>query len=301
MLSPRLRWKLERARERLQGFFAELFRPERKPRLCFNCGRLVGSEESTCSHCGARQSALSLAALKRVGLAAIPAENPVTYTLLFANFLLFVVAWTATLRVAEGPMSLFGAMNGQVMLLLGAKQGLLVFAGQLWRLVMANFLHWDLLHIGFNSLALWQVGPQVEEMYGSRRYLFIYLATGVAGFVASTLWNPLSISAGASASILGLIGVLISRLAPQPGFQRAYRSQLIRWVVIILVLGLFLPFDNAGHVGGLVAGLVLGRVVSDRRPATAGARLRVALMTWSAVIALLWSVGMVLLNLPGAC
>jgi membrane associated rhomboid family serine protease len=108
----------------------------------------------------------------------------------------------------------------------------------------------------------------------------------------------MSLSAGASASIFGFIGVLISYLGPRPAFAHAYRSQLIRWAVFGLALGLFFHFDNAGHVGGLVSGLVLGRVVSDRRAATPGARFRLALMTWGSALVLLWSVAMVLWHLP---
>lgn len=295
MLSPRLRWKLNRLRERLAELFAS---PEPKPKVCFNCGKLVGAVQTVCPECGASQSAVSFSALKRIGMAAIPAENPVTYALLFANFLLYAVAWISSLRVADEPPSLFASMDPQVMVLLGAKFGPYVLQGELWRLVMSNFLHWSLWHIGMNMLALWQIGPMVEENFGSRRYLFLYLVTGISGFIASTLWNPTGLSAGASASLFGLIGVLISYLGPRPGFARAYRSQLIRWAVIILIMGLFLPFDNAGHIGGLVAGLILGRVVSDRRAATPGARFRLALMTWGSALVLLWSVAMVLLHLP---
>ncbi len=295
MLSPRLRWKLDRLRERLAELFAS---PEPRPKVCFNCGKLVGAVQTVCPECGANQSAVSFSALKRIGMAAIPAENPVTYALLFANFLLYAVAWIASLRLADEPPSLFASMNPQVMRLLGAKDGLLVLSGELWRLVMPNFLHWSLWHIGFNMIALWQIGPQVEEIFGSRRYLFLYLATGVSGLLASTVWYPMGLSAGASASIFGFIGVLISYLGPRPGFAREYRSQLIRWAVFGLVMGLFLPFDNAGHVGGLVSGLILGRVISDRRAATPGAKLRLALMTWGSALVLVWSVAMVLWHLP---
>ncbi len=296
MLSPRMRWKLNQWRERLAEVFTS--RSEPKPKVCFNCGKLVGAVQTVCPECGANQSAVSFSALKRIGMAAIPAENPVSYALLFANFLLYAVSWIASVRLSDEPPDLFASMNPQVMILLGAKFGVYVLQGELWRLVMPNFLHWSLWHIGFNMLALWQIGPQVEEIFGSRRYLFLYLATGISGFVASTVWSPMGLSAGASASLFGFIGVLISYLGPRPGFAHAYRSQLIRWAVFGLVMGLFLPFDNAGHIGGLVAGLILGRVLSDRRAATPGARLRLALMTWGSALLLLWSVFMVLLHLP---
>ena len=69
---------------------------------------------------------------------------------------------------------------------------------QPWRFVMAIFLHGSLLHIGFNMWVLMDVGPLVEEVYGSARYLFIYVATGVAGYVLSS-WRRQFIASAARA------------------------------------------------------------------------------------------------------
>jgi rhomboid protease GluP len=300
MLSPRLRWKLNRARDRLLGAWERIFRRPPRPRVCFSCGRLVGASETKCSHCGASQQALSLSVFKRIALAVIPAEYPVTYALLFANLLFFAVAWIVTLN-RTGGTDLFAHMDNEVMLMLGAKSAPYIARfNQYWRLVMANFLHWDLLHFGFNSFVLWQVGPQVEELFGSRRYLFLYLLTGILGFTASFYWYGLYSppSAGASASLFGLIGILISYISQRRGFTSEYRASLIRWAIFIIVIGFVLPFDNAAHIGGLVSGLALGRLVDVRRPVSAAARFRVEAMAWGSLVVILWSVAMVLINLP---
>jgi rhomboid protease GluP len=302
MLSPRLRWKLARARQRLQDVWESLFRRQPKPRVCFSCGRLVGANEKACSHCGASQQALSLSVFKRLALAVIPAENPITYALLFANLLFFAVGWIATLR-ATGSAGLLANLSPKVMLLLGAKSGYhIVVLGQYWRLVMPTFLHFDLLHLAFNSFVLWQVGPQVEELFGSRRYLFMYLLTGILGFVASLWWYDLHgrpvLSAGSSASLFGLIGILISYISQRRGFASEYRASLIRWAIFIIVIGFVLPFDNAAHIGGLLSGLALGRIMDVRRPATPAARFRVEAMAWGSVLVIAWSLVMVLLHLP---
>jgi rhomboid protease GluP len=131
--------------------------------------------------------------------------------------------------------------------------------------------------------------------------LFLYLATGVLGFLASALWYPLVvISVGSSGSIFGLIGILIGYITQRSGFASEYRTSLVRWAIYIFIIGLFLGADNAAHLGGLVSGLVLGRLVSARRPVTAAARFRVGLMGWGSALVILWSVVMVLLNLPAA-
>lgn len=302
MVSPRLRFKLARFRERLQTLRETLLRPQPKPRVCFSCGRLVGASEKACSNCGASQAPLSFSAFKRVALAVIPAETPLTYALLFANVALFAVAWIVSLRLQDGGR-LFGGLDTRVLVLLGAKFGYNIYVhNEYWRLVMPNFLHFDLPHLAFNAFALWQVGPQVEDLFGSRRFLFLYLLTGVIGFAVSYWWYDLHgrpvLSAGSSAALFGLIGVLISYISQQRGFTSEYRNSLIRWAVFILVIGLFLPFDNAAHLGGLVSGLALGRLVDARRPSTTAARLRVELMVWGSAAVIVWSVAMVLLHLP---
>ena len=302
MLSPRLRWKLARARERLRDALQAFFRPQPKPRVCFACGRLVGAAEKACSHCGTSQAALSVSAFKRVALAVIPAENPVTYALLFANLAFFAAAWLASVRAGGSSPGLWGGMSSQVLLMLGALNGgHVLLLHEYWRLVMPIFLHAGIIHFGFNSFVLWQVGPQVEELFGSRRFLFLYLTTGVGSSLVSAWWHGLyGFSVGSSGALMGLIGILISYISQGSGFAREYRASLIRWAVFILVIGLFPGIDNAAHVGGLLTGLALGRLVSARRPATATARLAVALMGWGSAAVIAWSIIMVLLHLPPA-
>lgn len=299
MVSPRLRWKLTRARERLRETFAAHFQQPPKPRVCFSCGRLVGANEKACSNCGASQAALSLSAFKRVALAIVPAEHAVTYILLLGNLLFFIV--TVIISQRAGAAGFFDTSN-EVLYRLGAKQGWAIFMlGEYWRLVMPIFLHAGALHFGMNSLVLWQVGPQVEDLFGSARYLFLYLATGVIGFAASAWWyHPAAISVGASGSLFGLIGILISYISQQRGFASEYRASLIRWSVFIIIIGIFFPFDNAAHIGGLLSGMALGRMVSARRPATPAARFRVGLMGWGSAAIIFWSLAMVLLHLPAA-
>lgn len=300
MLSPRLRWKLNRARDRLLGVWETLFRRQRKPRVCFACGRLVGASETKCSHCGASQQALSLSVFKRMALAVIPAEYTVTYSLLFANLLFFSVAWIVSARGGSAGPGMFGGMDPKVLWVLGALEGQrLFYLHEYWRLVMPIFLHGGILHFAFNSFVLWQVGPQVEELFGPRRFLFLYLSTGVAGFIVSAWWHGLYVfSVGASGSLLGLMGILISYISQQSGFAHEYRASLIRWVIFILIMGFFPGIDNAAHIGGLLSGMALGRLVGVRRPVSAAARFRVEAMAWGSVLVIFWSVVMVLLNLP---
>ncbi len=286
-LPLRWRWRLGRWRERL----ASLFRPapsEARPRLCPACGKLVGASATKCHECGAHLT-FSLTAASRSLASLLPTESPVTYFLLGLNFFFFGVALLATLQVGGG-LPLFGGISGEVLLRLGGRQTILILHGEWWRLVMPIFLHGGLLHFLFNSLVLLDLGRQVESLYGSARYLFVYVLTGVAGFLVSTAWNLYAaggygLSIGASGALMGLVGVLLAVTRRRGGsYMRAVRSSLIRWVLYIFVLGLFFRFDNAAHLGGLASGYLLGLLLADREPYGPVERRRAYLLGWLAAL-----------------
>jgi rhomboid protease GluP len=168
--------------------------------------------------------------------------------------------------------------------------------GQPWRVVTAVFLHGGLLHIGFNMWVLMDIGPMVEEMYGSARYLFLYVASGAFGYVVSSGMGHLSV--GASGALLGLIGALLAATTGRTSLAaQSLRSALIRWLIYIGVLGVIMSgTDNAAHVGGLVSGYLLGRVMADRKPADVSERNRANLLGWAAGIAVAVSFGFMVLN-----
>ena len=128
--------------------------------------------------------------------------------------------------------------------------------GQWWRLVTAGFLHGGILHLAMNSWVLFDVGAQVEEIYGASRLVVFYFLATVFGFLASLFWSD-SLSVGASAGLMGLIGAMIALgVRHQSPMGAAIRGFYVRWTIYILVLG-FLPglrIDNAAHIGGLAAG-----------------------------------------------
>ncbi len=277
----RWRWKLDRWREALRGTFRSQPKPSR-PRLCPACGTLVGSTASKCHECGASMT-FSLAAASRSLSGLLPSESPVTYVVLTLNVLLFGVSLLATMRATQ-QMNLMGGINGQVLDRLGASEPLpwLLVSHQWWRLVMAIFLHGGVLHILMNTWVLMDIGPQVEEVYGSARYLFLYVATGTFGFLASSVTGHFSV--GASGSLLGLVGVMLAITTRRGGnYMRMVRGQLLRWVAYILVFGLlFSGIDNAAHLGGLGAGFLLGKIMADREPADASERKRAYALGWLA-------------------
>mgnify|MGYP002630979733 CR=1 FL=1 len=155
------------------------------------------------------------------------------------------------------------AGQGGLSLLFGAKINELVWEGQSWRLVSSQFLHGGFLHLAFNGYALYLIGPLLERLYGGRRFLVIYVFSGLAGSVASVFFTD-GPSVGASGAIFGMLGALVVfglkfRTSLPPRVARAFGAGLLPWVAINLVIGLIpgLPIDNAAHIGGLIAGTAL--------------------------------------------
>jgi rhomboid protease GluP len=157
----------------------------------------------------------------------------------------------------------------RALLLLGAKENSLIDAGQYWRLITATFLHGSLIHIFFNSFALYALGPESERIYGTARFLTLYFIAGLGGSVASYLMSPAP-SVGASGAIFGLIGGLgvFSYLNRQVLGEagRAQVQSMATIAVINLVIGFSAPgiIDNWGHMGGLVAGTLVGAALAPR-------------------------------------
>ena len=171
-----------------------------------------------------------------------------------------------------------------------------------YRLVTAMFLHGGLIHIGFNMMVLLDIGPMVEEVYGSARYLFLYLVMGIAGYLLSAFAGHFSV--GASGAILGIIGLLIAITTKRGGMQmKELRSRLISWVVTIFALGFLvggLRTDNWAHFGGLAAGFLLGKVFADRLPEPGRERTQAYALGWIAGIVLIASFALMLLHYSDA-
>lgn len=165
-----------------------------------------------------------------------------------------------------------GSTNEPTLLAFGVKANSEIARGQWWRFVTPIFIHIGMLHLVFNSYALWIVGPQVEKLYGGARFVILYVLTGVAAVYSSYFYHPQANSAGASGAIFGLFGALLVfgiryRDSIPPFFKRAVGTGILPVIVINLFIGFTIPgIDNAAHIGGLLSGALLGLVIPFQRP-----------------------------------
>jgi rhomboid protease GluP len=218
--------------------------------------------------------------------------------------LLYIVSLLATINRSGlaapggglGALFGLGGIAGEILARMGASAPLAFNIAQPWRLVTAIFLHGGLLHIAFNMWVLKDLGPTLEELYGSARFFFIFIVTGIGGYSLSSATGHFSV--GASGSLLGMIGVLFAlTTGRQNTAMRMLRSQLLHWLIYIAVLGILIRgIDNYAHAGGFATGFVLGKFMSDRPPSDARERGRAHLLGWAAGLVTVASFGFMLLN-----
>jgi membrane associated rhomboid family serine protease len=136
-----------------------------------------------------------------------------------------------------------------------------VVDGAYWQVLSSMFTHVQLWHIGFNMLALWVLGPQMELAIGRVRFLALYFISGLAGS-ALVLWAGPEFSSGgtlgASGAIFGLMGALAVVALKVGGDVRG----ILTWIGINFVITfVFAGISWQGHVGGFLAGTAIGAIL----------------------------------------
>ena len=173
----------------------------------------------------------------------------VTYGIIFVCILMFIL------------MYIFGngSEDNYTLLLFGANLDVLTKGGDYYRLVTSMFLHIGIWHLFVNMYSLYVLGKEVENTLGRRKYLIIYLLSGIAGSILSLAFNHNIICAGASGAIFGIMGAILYF----GYYYRAYLgSTIINSILPVIILNLIIGFldtgiDNAAHIGGLVGGILL--------------------------------------------
>ncbi len=221
----------------------------------------------------------------------------VTFGLLAAILLIYLLALLLAGPDRMGTVFLNGP-NGDELDALGAYSPALVVGGhEYWRLISATFLHIGLMHLLFNSYALLILGPPLEREMGHGRFLLLYVLSGIAGSMLSVTLSPAG-GAGASGAIFGLVGGTWSVLRRRKASSQAMQSILFI-VVINFAFGLRpgSNIDNWAHLGGLIAGGVLGALLPGRFTARQSVGRTLDLLGWIIAVPLLaYGIGMAAQN-----
>ena len=269
--------------------------------MCRSCGAIVGAGETQCAVCGASSTTQPDADRQpdketvRFARAVLNRPYKFTIALLIANLFVFMLMWESSglaFRVLQQ------RFPDEVLIAYGAQLNQLINAPyrQWWRVITPMFVHIDLIHLLVNMFSLLIIGPFVEKLYGSAKFVVFWVVTGIAGSVATyfTFRPELAhgllgtflfkandgLAAGASGALFGLVGVLFvfgikyRRELPE-GFKRVFGTGMLPIILINLFIG-FLGrnfIGNAAHLAGLFSGVALALFVDYRRP---GARASIA-------------------------
>lgn len=185
-----------------------------------------------------------------------------TYVLIALNLLIYALE-----------IKLGGSQSSLALEKLGALIPEKVLAGEWWRLIGANFLHYGSFHLATNMLSLFFIGRLIELSLGAKYYLTIYLFSGIGSMLTFTLLAfrlglDNAFLVGASAAIMGLIGAILA-ISLQIWLQRRYsitakrRLQQITLIIIIQFI-----FDNIipqvsfhAHLFGFIIGFLISSVL----------------------------------------
>mgnify|MGYP004445017211 FL=1 len=176
-----------------------------------------------------------------------------TYSLILICILIFILMYILG----------NGSEDTYTLLKFGANLDALTKNGQYYRLFTSMFLHIGIIHLLCNMYSLYIIGREVEIVFTKKKYLIIYLLSGIAGSILSLAFNHNTVCAGASGAIFGLLGALLY-------FGYYYRAYLgasvTRSILPVVIINLIIGFastgiDNAAHIGGLVGGILIAMAV----------------------------------------
>jgi membrane associated rhomboid family serine protease len=138
--------------------------------------------------------------------------------------------------------------------------------GEWYRLITSGFIHYGLLHIGFNMLILYQVGLVLEPGAGSARFGSLYFASLLTGSLGALIASPNALTGGASGAVFGVAAAATLALYRQGvGFWNTGFGPLL---VFDLVLSFVLPnISYGGHIGGLIGGALVAEGMVQARKA----------------------------------
>jgi len=214
--------------------------------------------------------------------ASAPFKLSPTYGLIAVNVFVFLCAGAAAQSLLSIPVHVLQDMGGNL--------ALLSLTGDGWRLFTSLFLHGGLVHILSNMYLLILVGPLAERVYGRTGMLMLYLIGGLWASLASACWSGLHtvpptgglsggqpslnliVSVGASGALMALCGAMLMANLWQPDVPQDaadgapaktnLSSVLLQVIGINLVMGFIARgVDQAAHLGGLIAGLLLGGAI----------------------------------------
>ncbi len=268
--TTRLRWRLYRLEQRGQQVAERKGLPQwlewmRYPhKICRHCGAVNDRDDRACHRCERSLPSMTGYRVARVLGLIMPDSAPVTMTA-------FLAAITLVYGVAVLIDGFHIMMHSQeALILLGAFTSRHhPVSAEWWRMLSFSLVHGGLIHIGFNLFALSQIGPVLESHIGRKQMLVVVTATQFSAALGTFFWYTVMrggapfLTVGASGWLCGLLGfgIVLFRETQNP-----YRQMLIQWAVYVILFGIVIGANNAAHIGGMLGGMLIARLMSGQTP-----------------------------------
>lgn len=189
-----------------------------------------------------------------------------SYFICSLSFLIFLLDFLLFLLMSFGYSDFSDEIPLKILVMFGAKVTRLIKSGQIWRIITANFLHANLTHLFSNMIGQLILGPIVERILGKWQFFFVYLFSGVIGFLVSTAYIKNGVSVGASGCLSGLFSIYFAfYILNYSNFQKA---PLARWAILfvnfsflisngIFEIVYYKSIDHSAHIAGYLTGFLL--------------------------------------------
>jgi len=210
----------------------------------------------------------------------------VTRLLLIANIVILVVYWLSASNILLGER--FAAEIEDKFTMIPAE---IIHVQRLFTLVTSMFMHAGWFHLLGNMLFLYVFGDNVEDAFGHASYLALYLVSGLIAGLAQILISMLLLGdltigvIGASGAISGVLGAYLvlyptARIVTLVGYFIVPLPAILFlgfWFIMQWAYGIFDPLGGVAyfaHIGGFIAGILLGLTIGRKRKKAREARLR---------------------------
>lgn len=179
-------------------------------------------------------------------------RTPVTFTLLGVIIVYFIIMTVNGGTTDTKTLVRFGALYPPLVL----------FYGEYYRLITSVFIHIGVMHLFFNSYALYIFGTQIERVMGKVKYLIFFLLTGIGGNIVTFFFSFETISAGASGSLFGILGAFVYLIQHHKDMITPEgRKSILKLLGLNLVITFISPsISITAHLGGLIIGYLLSYI-----------------------------------------
>jgi membrane associated rhomboid family serine protease len=222
----------------------------------------------------------------------------VSYLLIGVNVMVFVAGLQVASRRGISSQDFLWLKNPplpavqEIQHEMGALTGGDLVKGEWYRLLTCCFVHFGLIHLGVNMWSLYMIGPFLEGLWGRGRFLFLYIAAGLAGSCAMALASPPTAEgAGASGAIWGIFTslipwILLNRRYLAPHWASTMLRRLAFLIVLNVGISMMPGISAAAHFGGGAMGVIAAVALNENRFGRSSRR---------------WLAGLAALALPCVC